>query len=212
MKIREEQRALENKMKEKVAEENFKQRIALRDQSDASSKAIQQANTVTTLAQKQPGAFGVLNKPGIMNALMTAAESNSRFGFFSINIPELRKMILQAGGTQDQLNAMSQLEFLAIQQQLQIAATQKGSISNFERQLFEKATFSPNDNPNVLIYKANVLRAKALFDRDIWKAYREFEKVNPRGTIEDFKETGQFKDLEKTYSNRVNQIDRVFIR
>jgi len=210
-KIEEENRAEERRARERIAESNFKEREALQARASRSTEIIQDADTASRLARTQPAAFGIINKPGIMNALATAAESNSRFGFISFSIPEIQKMILQAGGNQDQLNAVSQLEFLAIRQQLDAAAKAKGSVSNYERGLFGKVTAQPSDNPNVIIWKSNLLKASALFEKDVWNSYRQWEKTN-RGGLEDFKETEQFKKLEGILKNRVNAINSAFIR
>ena len=210
-KIQEEDRAAERKRTERIEESDFQNRTALQARASRSTEIIQDADTATRLARTQPGAFGLLNKPGFFNALATAAESNSRFGFISFSIPEIQKMILQVGGTQEQLNATSQLEFLAIKQQLDAAAKAKGSVSNYERGLFGKVTAQPSDTPNVIIWKSNLLKASALFERDLWGAYRQWEKSN-RGGLETFKETEQFKQLEGVLKNRVNAINSAFIR
>jgi len=210
-KIQEENRAAERKRTEKFEESQFNDREALKARASRSTEIIQDADTAVRLARTQPGAFGPLSKPGIMSALLTAAESNSRFGFISFSVPEIQKMIVQAGGTQEQLNAMSQLDFIAIKQQLDAAAKAKGSVSNYERGLFGKVTAQPSDNPNVIIWKSNLLKASALFERDLWGAYRQWEKSN-RGGLETFKETEQFKQLEGVLKNRVNAINSAFIR
>jgi hypothetical protein len=210
-KIQEEERAAERKRTERIEESDFQNRTALQARASRSTEIIQDADTAARLARTQPGAFGIINKPGIMNALATAAESNSRFGFISFSIPEIQKMILQAGGTQDQLNAVSQLEFLAIKQQLDAAAKAKGSVSNYERGLFGKVTAQPSDTPNVIIWKSNLLKASALFEKDVWNSYRQWEKTN-RGGLENFKETEQFKKMEDMLKNRVNAINSAFIR
>lgn len=210
-KIQEEERASERKRTERLEESQFSDREALKGRASRSTEIIQDADTAARLARTQPAAFGIINKPGIMNALATAAESNSRFGIISFSIPEIQKMILQAGGTQDQLNAVSQLEFIAIKQQLDAAAKAKGSVSNYERGLFGKVTSQPSDNPNVIIWKSNLLKASALFERDVWNAYRQWEKSN-RGGLETFKDTEQFKSLENVLKGRVNAINSAFIK
>lgn len=210
-KIQEEERAAERKRTERLEESQFSDREALKARASRSTEIIQDADTAARLARTQPAAFGIINKPGIMNALATAAESNSRFGIISFSIPEIQKMILQAGGTQDQLNAVSQLEFIAIKQQLDAAAKAKGSVSNYERGLFGKVTAQPSDNPNVIIWKSNLLKASALFERDVWNAYRQWEKSN-RGGLETFKDTEQFKSLENVLKGRVNAINSAFIK
>lgn len=210
-KIQEEERASERKRTERLEESQFSDREALKGRASRSTEIIQDADTAARLARTQPAAFGIINKPGIMNALATAAESNSRFGIISFSIPEIQKMILQAGGTQDQLNAVSQLEFIAIKQQLDAAAKAKGSVSNYERGLFGKVTSQPSDNPNVIIWKSNLLKASALFERDVWNAYRQWEKSN-RGGLETFKDTEQFKRLENVLKGRVNAINSAFIK
>lgn len=210
-KIQEEGRTAERKRTERLEESQFSDREALKARASRSTEIIQDADTAVRLARTQPGAFGPLSKPGIMNALLTAVESNSRLGFISFSVPEIQKMIIQAGGTQEQLNAMSQLDFIAIKQQLDAAAKAKGSVSNYERGLFGRVTAQPSDSPNVIIWKSNLLKASALFERDVWNAYRQWEKSN-RGGLESFKDTEQFKSLENVLKGRVNTINSAFIK
>jgi hypothetical protein len=210
-KIEEERRAEEREARKRIADSDFKSREDLKARANDATQMIQDAQTASRLARTQPGAFGIINKPGLMNALFTAAESTSRLGFFSLSVPEIQSIVLKAGGTQQQLNAVTQLEFIAIKQQLAIAAAAKGSVSNFERELFGKAFAAKSDDPNVIIWKSNLLQAKALFERDLWKEYRPFERAN-KGSFEDFRESQQFRDLEGKYKTRVEAINKMFIK
>jgi hypothetical protein len=184
------------------------------DLKSTASRASQMkidADTIFDLAEKNPNAFGIFSKPGIGNAFLTAAENGVRVGNFSVGLNDLQSVVLRAGGTQKDIDAVSMLLQTAVRTQLDLAAGAKGSVSNFERELFGQASFMKSDSPTVLKYKAELARAHGEFYPFLWEKFKAQEKAT-NSSFEDYKLTDEYKNYKKQYEKTLEKIRGAYIR
>jgi hypothetical protein len=186
-------------------------RTELQDNSEKARRIVNDATAVFDIVNKNPAAFGILAKPGISNALLTLVENGIRVGNFSVGFNDIQSAILRAGGTQSDIDAAAMLAQIAVQTSLDLSAAVKGSVSNYEQTLFQQASYSKNDSPNVLKYKAELARARGEFDRFVWSKYKQFEKQGGR-SVEDFKDSEQYQGYVKQYEDTLKKVRSAYIR
>jgi hypothetical protein len=186
-------------------------RAELQDNSEKARRIVNDATAVFDIVNKNPAAFGILAKPGISNALLTLVENGIRVGNFSVGFNDIQTAILRAGGTQSDIDAAAMLAQIAVQTSLDLSAAVKGSVSNYEQTLFQQASYSKNDSPNVLKYKAELARARGEFDRFAWNKYKQFEKQGGKN-VEDFKDSEQYQGYVKQYEDTLKKIRSAYIR
>jgi hypothetical protein len=186
-------------------------RTELQDNSEKARRIVNDATAVFDIVNKNPAAFGILAKPGISNALLTLVENGIRVGNFSVGFNDIQSAILRAGGTQSDIDAAAMLAQIAVQTSLDLSAAVKGSVSNYEQTLFQQASYSKNDSPNVLKYKAELARARGEFDRFVWNKYKQFEKQGGR-SVEDFKDSEQYHGYVKQYEDTLKKVRSTYIR
>jgi len=191
---------------------DVKRREALQVNSEKADRIINDANTVFELSDKNPNAFGILSQPGVSSGLITAIENGIRVGNFSVGLNDIQSAMLKAKGTQQDIDAAAALMQVAVQTSLDLSAAVKGSVSNYEQQLFQQASFSKNDSPSVLKYKAELARARGSFDKFVWSKFKEFEAKNPSIKVEDFKQTPQYKSYVKQYEDALKNIRSAYFR
>jgi hypothetical protein len=195
----------------KTSESVAAKRESLSQRAENASRIVSDANSVFDLVSKNPAAFGILSKPGIANALLTLVENGIRVGNFSVGLNDVQSAVLRAGGTQQDIDAAAALMQLAVQTSLDLSAAVKGAVSNYEQGLFQQASFSKNDSPLVLKYKAELARARGEFDKFVWNKYLQFEK-NQGGNIEQFKTTPEYSSYVKQYESALRGIRNTYFR
>ena len=154
--------------------------------------------------------FGIFNRPDVSSAILTLVEEGVKpGGTGGISAPALQNAIRNVGLSQDQINRYQFALGIMANIQLQQAklAQGQGSVSNFERDLFAQASISPKDNPETIVKKVQMLRARAEFDRDLARELRKSKM-----SIDDFKDEreAQYKRMVDAYENRVANIASSF--
>lgn len=186
----------------KAQEDERKKTIAAGN--DAPSR-IGMYNTLQKIAggDKSGLIFGIFERPGVMAQLGTLIESTVGIPGATIGIPQIRKVMTNAGLPQELID-QSQFAFsLMANIQLQISrlGEGQGAVSDFERSLFGQAGITEKDNPQTILAKLDLLRARAEFDRDVAKAVRGF-----KGNIDDFKGGDDYARMVQTYENKLSGI------
>ena len=150
--------------------------------------------------------FGVFERPNFGSAIGGAIENALKIGTYNIGMPGIRAAVSKLSArNQEDLDNLQKVGFLAVNSSLALAAAAKGAVSNFERELFQQASFSTHDTPNVLLYKSDLLRARADFAKALWDDFRDFEKVNPSKNFTDYQDS-RGKDLVSRYEAQLARI------
>jgi len=164
------------------------------------------SSNIMALVQKSPNMFGVFEKPGLSSAIGGVVENAFNAGRFSVGMPGIRDAVAKLGANRpEDIDNMQKVAFFAVNSSLALAAAAKGAVSNFERELFTQASFSTHDTPNVLLFKADLLKARANFYSALWDDFRQFERKNPSATFTDYQDGGG-KVLINKYESQLARI------
>ena len=147
--------------------------------------------------------FGVFERPGFWPQVGTLIESSIGIPGATIGLPQIRKVMTNAGLPQNLID-QSQFAFsLMANIQLQISrlGEGQGAVSDFERSLFGQASITERDNPQTILAKLDMLRARAEFDREVAKAVRGF-----KGNIDDFKGGDEYARMVESYEGKLSNI------
>ena len=196
-------------------EENKASRIRVYDAGTRAQPTIQAAKTTYKLAtgKDTKGAFGVLNAPGVLNAMAVAVAQFLDKGSFGS--AGLEAAVRTAGGTEKELQAASYV--VSLQGQLQLMAAQdylkgQGAVSDAERRLIANLVGNLSDTPESVAMKAKVIEARASFDKQVADAFYRFEKKNEelkrKGTVQDFyrEPNGEFQTLFDEYDQHMGAL------
>jgi hypothetical protein len=154
--------------------------------------------------------FGIINRPDVGSAIINLISDTVRAGpGVSVSAPALENAMRNVGLSQEQINRYQFALGIMAQIQLQQArlATGQGAVSDFERRLFGQASISSQDNPETIVKKVQMLRARAEFDRELSRELRKSKM-----SLDDFKDEreAQYMRMVRTYENRVANIASTF--
>lgn len=160
------------------AENIIKSEAEFRSSTDSKSVAERKtsAERVVNLVQDNPKAVGVLAKPGIANALTTIARDglNTPSGAIGIKTIEDALVLAMPGADQKTVNARKEIAQNLARGALEASKLSQGqgSVSDFERSMFEKIAGSLADTPELLIKRQKMLIARADLDKQLGGMYR----------------------------------------
>ena len=211
---------LENKLKEKregvKIEQDDKAVTSMRSSAEAAQGMKQDARAIYGYASnpKTSNAFGLLSKAGIGEAILSAAEEGIRVGPYNIGINNLTTRILQARGTQDEVNAA-----LALGRnisQLELGYTRmflkgEGAITEGERAIVRRIPPGITDSPKTAMLKSEMIMARSTFDEQKNEIYDKWAESNPSGLYSQFKNSPSYKELAKQYDNKIKQLDKKYL-
>jgi hypothetical protein len=160
------------------AENIVKDEAAFRTTTEPKSVAERKtsAERVVTLVEQNPKAVGVIAKPGVMNALATIARDglNTPSGAIGIKTIEDALVLSMPGSSQQIVNARKEIAQNLARGALEASKLSQGqgSVSDFERSMFEKIAGSLADTPELLIKRQKMLLARADLDQKTGALYR----------------------------------------
>jgi hypothetical protein len=184
-------RVEEEKLKSAQAQQNLKPNAIAKAEAEGEVKVRQEiedsrkeAFTTLTYANQfrkyaeLPGAqkmFGILNREGIAPAIAKLVESGVGVRGYTVGIPAIEDVMRNANlNTTEQAQYRSFLQ-LATQLQLQRAKYMKGSVSNYEQTILADAGITAQDTPEAIRRKADIMSARALFDRQVANKQDKFK-------------------------------------
>jgi hypothetical protein len=144
---------------------------------------------------------GILSNSNLSSGLATLIKEGVGVPGFSIGIPSIEKIMVNAG-----LNKEDQAKyrvFLMNAAQMQLAAEKylKGATSERERTLLAEASINAQDTPETIRIKADILTKRAQFDRQI---YREFKKS--KMTADEFLDSDAYNEIRDKYNSDLDKI------
>lgn len=213
---REEEKLRRTKRIESDIETDKKEREALfLRQQNANSLRTTGTALYTYATNPETGkAFDYMNKQGLLPALTSLVENGVSVGSFKIGLPDIRDAMMKAGiqgATQKDIDTLKMASQYITKLQLDMAkADAKGSISNYEDQLFERANVSKNDNARVVAMKSKLLITKAKMDDLVAQKYTEWTQKNPNGYIYQFNQTPEMRKLIEQYDRKLDEIQSAY--
>jgi hypothetical protein len=155
--------------------------------------------TIRTLANGKQAEkiFGVLTTPNLLDNVANILDK----GVMGIRVQGLEDAIRNSGLDKDGIAQARVAAGQFNQLQIRMAAAAKGAVSDYERQLFADAAINLKDPVNAVHMKNDMLEAKAVFDRNVAKAFRQ-SKMG----VEDFRDSEAFAREYQTYIERLQGI------
>ena len=205
---KEQRKLLEGKAGEKIIEADQEERKYVKGLRDNSNNIIQSADILYNLASnpKTKEAFGVLQRGGVVNALLGIAEEGIGGETLSIRIKGLEDAIRKTKYTDSQgkpINPNDLINAVRVANQqigklslsfAQIYLKGQGAVSDFERKLVEDTIPNTKDPATSMMLKAELLKARAMFDKDMGRAAMSYINKDPlHRTIEQYKETDEYR-------------------
>jgi hypothetical protein len=201
---------LEGKAGENILEADKEDRKYVKGLRDNSNSIIQSSDILYGLASnpKTKEAFGILQKGGVINALLGLAEEGIGGEALSIRIKGIedatRKLKYRDSegrpiDPNDLINAVrvanQQIGKLSLSF-AQIYLKGQGAVSDFERKLVEDTIPNTKDTATSMMLKAELLKARAAFDRDMGRAAMNYINKDPlHRTIEQYKATDEYRSF-----------------
>lgn len=205
---REQRLKLEGKAGENIIEADKEDRKTIKANRDSARTIIQSADILYDLASnpKTKETFGVLQRAGVINSLLGLAEEGIGGEMLSIRIKGLEDAIRKNKYTDSQGNPINPNDLingarLAQQQIAQLSLSfgktylqGQGAVSDFERRLVEDTIPNIKDPAMVIMMKAEIMKARAVFDRDMGRAAMDWVNKDPlHRTIEQYKATDDYQ-------------------
>jgi hypothetical protein len=116
--------------------------------------------------------FGILNNDKVSSGIATLVKDAVRVGTTSIGMPAIEDVMRNANMTPTEQAQYRNFLQLSTQLQLQRAKYMKGSVSNYEQNILGNAGIGPQDTPPTIRMKADIMAARAQFDRQVAKQYQ----------------------------------------
>jgi hypothetical protein len=173
------------------AEDIIAQQKTFSQQTEPKSVAerITSSERVIDVVKKHPNAVGMLTSPGIMNALATIARDglNTPSGAVGIRTIEDALTVAMPGSSRQVIEARREIAQNLARNALEASKLSQGqgTVSDFERTMFEKIAGSLSDTPEMLIKRQEMLLHRARLDKELGIMYRQSgKKGNPKDYAE----------------------------
>jgi hypothetical protein len=186
----------QNELRKSATGQEAARRKVIVDNADEADNSIELAQQFRAFSNDPDAKLyqGILSNDKTMSAIIKLAQSGIGVPGFSIGIPEIETVVKNLG-LKGEAQAKAQVyAMLLAQMQLSKTKFMKGAVSNYEQGLMGRAGISPDDTPDSVRSKADLLERRATFDKDIARLY---QKVG--GDVSDFKQTDDYKKLKDQY-------------
>jgi hypothetical protein len=192
----------------KSIEADADQRTRLMLSRDTAQERVIASNSIYGIAEnKDTGkVFDLFSKPTVRNAIVaaTTGPGGVRTPLGTTEIAALKPALLRASGNPALVDtAMMVLRnstMLNLQDTISLMSKQ-GAITEGERALI--ANLNPNvweDSRKSAMAKAQFVKARAEFDRDVAEDYQAWAQKNPNKYVDDFKSSKEYKDSYNHYN------------
>jgi hypothetical protein len=162
-------------LEKQATEQELKARQEIADNSKEANDTIAFANQFRKYANL-PGAnkmFGILSNEKISSGIAELVRTGVGVTGYTIGIPAIENVMRSANLTPAEQAQYRSFLQLTTQLQLQQAKYMKGSVSNYERTIVADAVIGPQDTPESIRMKADIMAARAQFDRQVAKRFKD---------------------------------------
>ena len=156
-----------------------KQQETFSQQTEAKSVAerITSSERVINVVKKHPNAVGLLTSPGLMNALATVVRDgmNTPSGAIGIKPIEDALTVAMPGSSKAIIEARREIAQNLARNALEASKLSQGqgTVSDFERTMFEKIAGSLSDTPEMLVKRQEMLLHRARLDKELGVMFRQ---------------------------------------
>jgi hypothetical protein len=162
-------------LEKQATEQEIKARQEIADNSKEANDTISFANQFRKYAEL-PGAskmFGILSNERISSGIAELVRTGVGVTGYTIGIPAIENVMRSANLTPAEQAQYRSFLQLTTQLQLQQAKYMKGPVSNYERTIVADAVIGPQDTPESIRMKADIMAARAQFDRQVAKRFKD---------------------------------------
>jgi hypothetical protein len=159
---------------------------------------------------KTKGAFGVLQDNTVQSAILGALADGVQTPTGSIKFAGIEDAVRKIGGTEAEVNAALQTARYYAELELNYARTYlkgQGQVSDNERRIIGKIGGSLSDTPLVAAAKAETLKARANYDKQVSDLYYQWEKKNPGKMVKDFERDPEFTRLQGQFDEYMGKLN-----
>jgi len=166
----------------KFAEQGAEQEVKARQEIDDNRKEADATVTFANQFRKYaelPNAkqmFGILNNQDLSSGLAKLITNTIQAGSVKIGMPEIEEVMRNANMSRTEQAQYRNFLQLSTQLQLQRAKYMKGSVSNYEQNILGNAGIGPQDTPETIRMKADIMAARAQFDRKVARKFKDSKK------------------------------------
>lgn len=168
------------------------------------------AERVEKLVTENPNAAGILAKEGVVNALLTIARDglNTPSGAIGIKTIEDALVLTMPGTDQRTINARREIAQNLAKGALEASKLSQGqgSVSDFERSMFERIAGSLADTPELLIKRQRMLIARANLDNELGAMYRRTKKPGEPLDFDAFRTSKEYEAKVAAYEKELRSI------
>ena len=198
----------------KQAEETINFETTLTETAKQAGNLRRTANSILSLIndEKYSGAQGYFAQPGLKNAIATFLEEGFQFGNSRVALPGLTEAFKKIGMTPAEAEAEAILFQKTGELGLLVSKLQagQGSVSNYERSVFEKIATSTKTPLIAMRSAMNALRARAVYDENIQKVYVDWSEKNPNKSSAAFIASPEYKRETARYEKQLGMIEDQF--
>lgn len=145
--------------------------------------------------------FGILNNQDLSSGLAKLITNTIQAGSVKIGMPEIEEVMRNANMSRTEQAQYRNFLQLSTQLQLQRAKYMKGSVSNYEQGILGNAGIGPQDTPETIRMKADIMAARAQFDRQVAK---QFQASNQDAAA--FMVSDQYHKMLDGYHDRLTRL------
>lgn len=168
------------------------------------------AERVEKLVLDNPEATGILAKEGVGNALLTIIRDglNTPSGAVGIKTIEDALILSMPGTSQKAINARREIAQNLAKGALEASKLSQGqgSVSDFERSMFERIAGSLADTPELLVKRQRMLIARANLDTELGKMYRGTKKPGEPLDFDTFRTSKEYENKVAAYEKELRGI------
>lgn len=212
------QEEIQSKGEATTAEERAKVSVAKEAQiiqsGDTATERILLAEQLNKFATDKSKArvMAILEKATPESALGKLLSEGISAGSFKIGISELRQILTQAGGKEEDVQNLQQLGNIYTRLMFMNGNLFKGegAVSNYERSMQERMGGTVQDTPLVAQARANYIITRSKFDKALSNSYQNWLDSNKGGTFDKYKRSSEYEKLENSYMNRIRALGDKF--
>jgi hypothetical protein len=188
--------------KAKVAEE-VKSFTALSQRGENARDTLETATVMRGFANDKDFAkmTGILSNDKISSAVAMLVRDGIGGKNISVGIPAIEDVIRNLNLTVPQQAKYRVFLQTAVQMQLDAEMAMKGSTSDRERLIMGNAKISPQDTAEAVRMKADLLTAKAQFDRRVYKEYNASKM-----TAKEFLTSDKFEEMHLQHMRKISDL------
>jgi hypothetical protein len=156
-----------------------KQQDTFSQQTEPKSVAerITSSERVINVVKKHPNAVGLLTTPGVMNGLATVIRDglNTPSGAVGVRTIEDALTVTMPGSSKEIIQARKEIAQNLARNALEASKLSQGqgTVSDFERTMFEKIAGSLSDTPEMLVKRQEMLLHRARLDKELGAMFRQ---------------------------------------